>query len=286
MRSVGECLRAHGFTFEKRYGQNFLTDENLLEAIASDSGTDGIPCVEIGCGAGTLTRRLADHASRVIGYEIDERLRPVLSETLGGVPNVEIRFGDFQGVDLAALESELGEGYTVCANLPYYITTPLILKCLEESERLRSLTVMVQKEVADRLVALPGTPDYGAITVAVRLIGRANIVRSVRRTLFVPPPNVDSAVVRIDLDPEKRKVFSSPVVRKLARAAFAMRRKTLVNNLISAFPLSREQAERALLACGLPKEVRGERLSAEDFVRLAVAIETEQNGVRANPDSV
>ena len=271
---VRERLRARGFTFEKRYGQNFLTDGNLLAAIAADSGAGEFPCLEIGCGAGTLTRKLAEISPRVLGFEIDGRLRETLAETLEGCENVRVRFEDFMRADLAEIETEIGEDYVVCANLPYYITTPILMRLLEEGKRVRALTVMVQEEVAERLVAEAGAPEYGAITAAVHLIGSAKILRRVGRNLFVPPPNVDSAVVRIDVDPEKRARFADEILRKLVRCAFAMRRKTLANNLVAAFPIARADAEKAILACGFPAAVRGERLSAEDFVRLAREIET------------
>ncbi len=267
-----ELLREKGFTFEKKFGQNFLTDGNLLSAIAAESGAAEFPCVEVGCGAGTLTRKLAEISPRVIGYEIDNRLSEILSETLGEFPNAEVRFGDFLNADLASLEKEIGE-YVVCANLPYYVTTPVLMRFLEEGTRVRALTVMVQEEVAERLVSRPGSPEYGAVTVAVNLAGSAKILRRVNRKLFLPPPNVDSAVVRIDVDPDKRKTFADEAVRKLARCAFAMRRKTLANNISSAFGIPKERAAQAIVSCGFAESVRGERLSAADFVRLARALE-------------
>ncbi len=267
-----ELLREKGFTFEKKFGQNFLTDGNLLSAIAAESGAGEFPCVEVGCGAGTLTRKLAEISPRVVGYEIDTRLAEILSETLGDFPNAEVRYGDFMDADLASLEEELGE-YVVCANLPYYVTTPVLMRFLEEGTRVRALTVMVQEEVAERLVSRPGSPEYGAVTVAVNLAGSARILRRVNRKMFLPPPNVDSAVVRIDVNPDKRKIFADETIRKLARCAFAMRRKTLANNISSAFGIPKERAGQAIAACGFSESVRGERLSAEDFVRLARALE-------------
>lgn len=269
---IRELLRKKGFSFEKKFGQNFLTDGNLLAAIAAESGAASYPCVEVGCGAGTLTHKLAEISPRVVGYEIDGRLRKILAETLADCPNAEVRFGDFMKEDLCALEDELGE-YVVCANLPYYITTPVLMRFLEQGRRVRALTVMVQEEVAERLVAPPGTPAYGALTAAVCLAGSAKILRRVNRSLFVPPPNVDSAVVRIDVDPEKRAAFSDETVRRLVRCAFAMRRKTLANNIASAFGLPKDRAAAAIRACGFPETVRGECLSAGDFIRLAGQLE-------------
>ena len=271
-RELGEIVREHNFSFEKKFGQNFLTDTNLLRAIAAESGAEGVPVVEVGCGAGALTRQLAALSPCVVGFEIDDRLQPVLAESLADCPNAEVRWGDFLRVDLRGLEEELGRDYVVCANLPYYITTPILMKFLEEGQRVRALTLMVQEEVAERLVAAPGTPEYGAVTVAVNLAGGARILRRVSRRLFTPAPNVDSAVVRVDVDPAKRAQFADETVRRLARCAFAMRRKTLANNVVSALGLSRERAAAAIAACGFSLSVRGERLSAEDFVRLAAAL--------------
>lgn len=269
-RPVREILASRGFSFEKKFGQNFLTDSNLLSAIARESGAAEFPVLEIGCGAGTLTDHLARISPKVLGYEIDARLKDVLGETLADHPNVSVVYEDFLKADLSEIESRLGGDYVVCANLPYYITTPVLMKLLEESRHLRALTLMVQEEVALRLIAEPGTPEYGAVTVAVALAGKAEIVRRVGRKMFLPPPNVDSAVVRITL--QRQPGFSDEAVRKLARSAFAMRRKTLSNNLVSALGIPRETAVRAIVQCGFSESVRGERLSAEDFVRLTEAL--------------
>ncbi len=263
----GEILRRHGFGFKKKFGQNFLSDENLLAAIVRDAEVEGETAVEIGAGAGALTRALAASASRVVAFEIDRSLAPVLSETLMGCENVEVRFSDFMKCNLAALEEELGS-YSVVANLPYYVTTPLVMRLVEEGKNCRSATVMVQEEVALRLCAKAGTADYGAVTCAIARRGTATIVRKVPRTLFYPRPNVDSAVVRLDFT-KGGFAADAKKYRAVVRAAFAARRKTLENAMMNAFRLSREEAADLLARADIPKGVRGEALSPEQFARIA-----------------
>ncbi len=269
MTEIREVLARHGFGFKKQYGQNFLTDVNLLRAIVGDAGVDGTAAVlEIGAGAGALTRALAERAKRVVSFEIDRSLRPVLEETLAGVQNVELVFGDFARCDLAALEERLGR-YFVVANLPYYITTPIVMRFVEHARLCAGMCVMVQEEVAARFAARPGTPDYGAVTAAIALRGRCEIVRKVPRTMFFPRPNVDSAVVRIVFEEDRLPVLSQSAYRAVVRAAFSARRKTLENDLMSAFSLPRASARELLLAAGIAEGVRGETLPPESFARLA-----------------
>ncbi len=266
---IREVLQRHGFGFKKQYGQNFLTDTNLLRAIVQDAGVDqNTNVLEIGAGAGALTRALSERAGRVVAYEIDRTLEPILAETLAGCENVEVVFRDFSCADLAAVEEELGS-YTVVANLPYYITTPAVMRFVEEANCCRGLTVMVQEEVARRFAAAAGTPDYGAVTAAIALRGRCEIVRKVSRSLFTPRPNVDSAVVRIVFEEDRIPVKSKSAYRAAVRAAFSARRKTLENNLMSAFDLTREGARGALAAADIPEGVRGETLSPEQFALLS-----------------
>ncbi len=263
-----DILSRHNFGFKKQYGQNFLTDTNLLSAIAQDAGVDENTAVlEIGTGAGALTRVLAERARRVISFEIDKSLQPVLAETLAGCGNVEVVFRDFMKCDLAALERELGP-YVVCANLPYYITTPVAMRFVEEARFCRGVTVMVQEEVALRFAAKAGTPEYGAVTAAIALKGEAHITRKVPRTMFFPRPNVDSAVVHIAFG-EGIPVKSERAYRETVRAAFSSRRKTLENNLVSAFHLSREGARAAMEEAGIEGGVRGETLTPQKFAALA-----------------
>lgn len=265
-------LSGSGFSFKKKYGQNFISDEGLLRRIVEGAGVDkNSTVIEIGCGAGTLTRALADGAKYVYGYEIDQTLQPVLARALGGVDNAEIIFKDFLRVRVDELEKTLPP-YKVVANLPYYITTPLIMTFVENSKKCLSLTVMVQEEVALRLCAKPDTADYGAITANVALRGECKILEKVGREKFTPSPNVDSAVVHIDLCEKRLDVNDTELYKKVVRAAFSSRRKTLENNLVNAFALTREMARKIIEECGLPAGVRGEALSPEQFARLANAM--------------
>lgn len=269
MDNLREILLDCGFSFKKQFGQNFISDTNLLKSIVTLSGVDKDTTVlEIGCGAGTLTRELSAAAKKVIAFEIDTKLQPVLARTLSGLENVEVIFRDFLKTDLPTLEKELGE-YTVVANLPYYITSPLILRFVEEAENIRSLTVMVQDDVARRLCAEADCPEYGAITAAVARRATAKIVKAVPRKMFYPVPNVDSAVVRLDFEKDRIPVKSVRLYRETVRAAFLSRRKTLENNLINAFSLSREQAQSILRQAQIPEKARGETLSPQILAKLA-----------------
>lgn len=268
-KRVAGVLKGNNFSFKKQYGQNFIYDDDLLSAIVDGAGVDkDTTVIEIGCGAGTLTRQIAKKAKMVYGYEIDKTLQPVLAKTLAGVENAEIIFRDFTRLRLDELEKSLPE-YVVVANLPYYITTPLIMTFIENSKKCRSLTVMVQEEVALRLCAKAGTPDYGAITANIALRGTSRIIMKVGRERFHPSPNVDSAVVRIDLGDTRGDVSDVTLYKKCVQAAFGSRRKTLENNLVNAFKLTREQAKKLMQDSGIAEGVRGEVLSPEDFARLS-----------------
>lgn len=264
---LAEC----GFGFKKQLGQNFITDKNLLASIAAQSGAGkDDTAVEIGCGAGTLTRALAAQCKRVVAYEIDVSLRPVLERTLDGLENVEVVFGDFLKTDIKELEKASGE-YFVVANLPYYVTTPLIMKLIEQSEKCKGLCVMVQEEVAKRLCAKAGTPDYGAITAMIALRAECEIIKRVPRTMFYPRPNVDSAVVKITFG-KGLEVEDAAMYKKCVHAAFQSRRKTLENNLVNSFSLPREAAKSILSECGTDPKARGETLTPQDFARLSEVI--------------
>lgn len=271
--SLKKLLSESGVTLKKAYGQNFLTDITLLDKIAEIPGakkTDSV--LEIGCGAGALTSALALRAGKVVGYEIDERLKPVLSRALSGADNVTLVFKDIMKESMESIERRMGGEYFLCANLPYYITTPIIMRFLEEAVSLRSMTVMVQQEVAERLAAKPATPEYGAITVGVNLRGSAKIMLNVPKEKFTPVPKVDSAVVKIEIEKNKFAGADLKEVRNVVRAGFSSRRKTLENNLINIFKLPREKAAQAIERSGLKKGCRGETLSAEDYVKLTEAI--------------
>ena len=269
MQDLRSVLVKHGFHFKKQFGQNFISDTNLLESIVTASGvTKDTTVVEIGCGAGTLTRALAERAKKVYAFDIDTDLQPVLAETLAGLENVEVIFRDFNKIDLKEFEKEI-EPYLVVANLPYYITTPLVTKLLEESEKVQGLSIMVQEEVAERFCAKENTPEYGSITVAIALKGTAKIVKRVSRNLFYPRPNVDSAVVKIDFERGRVEVKDEKAFRQTVKCAFLNRRKTLENNLVNFFKITREQAKQAMQASGIDEKARGETLPAQTFAKLS-----------------
>ena len=272
MSELKTVLEKHGFHFKKQFGQNFLSDTNLLDSIVSASGIDeNTTVVEIGCGAGTLTRAISKKAKKVYAFDIDKDLQPVLAETLKGCDNVEVIFRDFNKINLKEFEKEIGE-YSVVANLPYYITTPLVAKFLEESEKVQSLSIMVQEEVAERFCAKEDTPEYGSITASIALKGEAKIVKRVSRNLFMPRPNVDSAVVKIDFQRGRISVKDEKAYRQTVKCAFLNRRKTLENNLVNFFKVSRETAKKILAEAGVDEKARGETLSPERLARLADCI--------------
>ena len=266
-----DVLQATSFRFNKALGQNFISDTNLLKGIVADSGiTPDDVVVEIGTGAGTLTRQIASVAKQVYSFEVDQNLIPVHELSLSGIDNLQVIFRDVLKMKDDEFKSIVGEGeFKVVANLPYYITTPLIMRFLESDLNVTSLTIMVQEEVGRRLVAKPNTADYSAITLAVLLRGEGTITRKVGRNMFYPAPNVDSAVVRIDVDKDKLAGENKTLIHKLVRSAFLMRRKTLVNNLNASFGLSKAEAAEKLIAAGLDERVRGEALSLEDYVNLS-----------------
>ena len=253
----------------KKYGQNFLTDTNLLSAIVMDAGiTKDDIVIEIGAGAGVLTAQLAKAAKSVTAYEIDTRLEPILAANLSGYDNVRVIYGDAMRMDIT--KGVPSYGYKVTANLPYYITTPILFHFLESANPPKSMSVMVQLEVAERIIAGPGSSAYGALSAAIALRGKATLVRKVGRNMFSPPPNVDSAVVRIDLIENTDIDYEG--VSKLIRCAFGMRRKTLKNNLMT-LGISADKALSAIRVIGLTDNIRGEALGADDFCRLYKAIE-------------
>ena len=263
-----------GIKFRKEFGQNFLTNRIIPEEIAENCTDDADSLIiEIGPGIGTLTQELAMRYKRVVAIEIDKGLIPVLSKTLAEFDNVTVINADVMKTDLLALVEEFSDGMpvSVCANLPYYITTPILMRLLESGVAFSSITVMVQNEVAARLAAKPGSSDYGAITAVIGYYGEVRRLFKVSAGSFVPMPKVDSAVVRIDLYKEPRySPKNEKLFRSLIKAAFEMRRKTLQNAIsakLGAF--SKELVHSAILSLGYPATVRGEKLSTEDFVKLA-----------------
>lgn len=269
-----DLIKKYEFKIKKKFGQNFLIDGNILNGIAdaADVGPDDT-VLEIGPGLGALTRILAQRARKVIAIEIDDTLIPILGETLAEYSNVRIVNDDVLKVDIASLLREEGAGsFKVVANLPYYITTPIIMNLLERELPTESITVMVQREVADRMCAKPGGKDYGALTLAVQYYSDPEIVLNVSPGCFIPRPEVGSAVVRmVRYDDAPCKPADPGFMFDLIRASFNHRRKTLANGVIGmpALGISREQVYEALKKMDLPEQTRGETLSVEQFAQLS-----------------
>ena len=269
-----EIIQKYEFVFQKRFGQNFLIDPHVLDKIISASEiTKNDFVVEIGPGIGTMTQYLADAAREVTAVEIDQNLIPILQDTLKEWENVTILQGDILKIDLNRLVMEKNQGkpVKVVANLPYYITTPIIMGLFEKKVPLESVTIMVQKEVAERMQTGPGSKEYGALSLAVQYYADPKIVANVPPNCFMPRPKVGSAVIRL-IRHEKPPVetMDEALMFQIIRASFNQRRKTLVNGLknSSELPFSREQIETAVIACGLPLNIRGEALTLEQFARL------------------
>ena len=269
-----EILKKYQFTFQKKYGQNFLIDTHVLDKIirAAEISSDDF-VLEIGPGIGTMTQYLAEAAREVAVVEIDDKLIPILEETLKEYENVTIIHGDILKVDIEGLVQEKNQGrpVKVVANLPYYITTPIIMGLLEGSAPVDSITVMVQKEVADRMKVGPGTKDYGALSLAVQYYARPEIVANVPPNCFIPRPKVGSAVIRLTRHQTPPvQVQDEDFLFRIIRASFNQRRKTLVNSLNNSpeLQLTKEQVTKALEQMGLPAAVRGETLTLEQFAEL------------------
>ena len=270
-----EILQKYQFVFQKRFGQNFLIDPHVLEKIMAAAQIGPEDCVlEIGPGIGTMTQYLAERAARVVAVEIDEGLIPILQETLKDYGNVTLIRADILKVDIKELAQEYGGGrpFKVVANLPYYITTPIVMGLLEGDAPVESITVMVQKEVADRMQAGPGSKDYGALSLAVQYYADPYIAANVPPNCFIPRPNVGSAVIRLTRHavPPVHVEDPAPLFR-IIRASFNQRRKTLVNSLNNSQELActKEEAAQALEYLGLGPSVRGEALTLEEFAGIA-----------------
>lgn len=272
-KSVSRILESGGFTFKKSLGQNFLIDPSVCPAMADAACGEDTGVIEIGPGAGVLTAELAKRAKRVVSIELDERLRQVLAKTLADFDNVKLIFADVMKTDLSAVIkenfSDCGR-VTVCANLPYYITSPVIMSLLESRLPVESITVMVQKEAAQRLCAEVGSRDAGAVTAAVKYYAESEILFEVPKTSFLPPPKVDSAVIQL-------KILEKPPVEtkdeefffKFVKACFAQRRKTLVNTVSSTLGIDKETLRGVLADIGLEPTVRGEALTLPQLAELA-----------------
>ena len=271
---IKEVMSEAGITFRKEFGQNFLINRIIPENIADNAAyNEDSLIIEIGPGIGCLTKELAERYKRVVAIEIDKGLIPVLSKTLADYDNVTVINADVMKTDIAQIVNEYSDGMpvAVCANLPYYITTPILMYLLESGVKFSSITVMVQNEVASRLVAPAGSSDYGAITAVLGFYGEARKLFKVSAGSFMPAPKVDSAVVKIDLYaspkyfPKDERFF-----RNVIKAAFEMRRKTLVNAINAKFPhIEKGRIVNVLLQIGFSETVRGEKLSTENFVELS-----------------
>lgn len=272
-RNTNEILKKAGFRFKKKWGQNFIFDKNLLIKIAEAGEiVPGDTVVEIGPGAGTLTRVMADQGARILTIEIDDDLIPILEENLKGY-DVQIKKADVLKVDIDALieECRLKKPYKVVANLPYYITTPIIMQILESKCHFTKMVIMVQWEVAKRLTALPGTKDYGALTLAVNYYTQAKVLFKVPRHLFSPKPDVDSAIVVMEKHKKQPvNVYNTQIMFKIIKAAFGQRRKTLQNALTSVDnEVKKEEIGEILDNANIDKARRGETLSLDEYAHLA-----------------
>lgn len=275
-----EILKKYGFSFKKSLGQNFLIDTNILNRIVDFAElTEESGAIEIGPGIGALTEQLARNSKKVAAFEIDQRLLPILADTLSPYPHVKIIHDDILKADVAkVLTEEFADisDVMVVANLPYYVTTPIILKLLEEKLPIRGIVCMLQKEVADRIAAKPGTKEYGSLSIAIQYYTEAETVMIVPRTVFMPQPNVDSAVIRLTRRTTPIvEVRDEDFLFTVTRSSFAQRRKTILNNLSSQLPggkAKKEQIIEALEKTGIDPTRRGETLSIEEFGRLSDAL--------------
>ena len=277
-KATADILKKHNIRIKKKFGQNFLIDSRVLQRIIEAAGVSPEDVVlEIGPGIGTLTQHLAAAAKEVIAVEIDETLKPVLADTLNGFDNVTVLFEDILKVDLTqlAMERNGGRPLKIVANLPYYITTPIVMGILESKAPVTSMTFMVQKEVAERMAAAPGGKDYGALTLAVQYYCTAELNANVPPNCFIPRPDVTSAVITLKAKEQKIEVADEDLLFTVIKAAFAMRRKTLVNCLSASkdLNLTKDQAADLLASIGLYPTIRGEALSLEQFAALTNKLE-------------
>jgi len=268
---ISQVLYDNDFHKKKSLGQNFLYDNNLLDKIVSEAGiTCDDTVLEIGAGPGGLTSALAKVAKKVVAVEIDRSLKPVLTENLAEFDNITLLFTDFMKVDIAEFASEhLGESFKVVANLPYYITTPIIMKVLESGLNALTMTIMVQKEVAQRIISKPGKKDYGVLSVMTQVRSEPSILFIVPATAFNPPPKVDSAMLHIDMSAGiKIPLEDIEGYYRIVRAAFSQRRKQLANSLSSGLSINKVLAIEYITSSGLSPSIRAERLSVMDFYNL------------------
>lgn len=273
--AIKELFERHGFSFTKALGQNFLINPSVCPKIAELGGArEDVCALEIGTGVGVLTTELAKRCKKVIAIEIDRRLEPILNETLSEYDNVEVIFADVMNTDVKNLiqENFSGDKTIVCANLPYYITSPVIMKILESRIPIESMTVMVQREAAERICAAPGTRESGALSYAVSYYSEPRVLFRVNRGSFMPSPNVDSAVIRLDVKSSSALPESTEkLMFRIIRAGFSKRRKQLVNPLSEELHIPKSEAAQLLEQTGVSLTARPEELTLENFIRLAEA---------------
>ena len=284
IKEVKRILNQHGFQFSKSLGQNFLIDPEVCPRMAEESGvTKETGVIEVGPGFGVLTQQLALRADKVVAIELDKRLPEVLADTLSDFDNVTVVSGDVMEIDLHNLIAEQFPNHkdiVVCANLPYYITSPVIMKLLEERLPGRSLVVMVQKDAAVRICARPGQRECGAVSVAVQYYAEPEILFDVKRDSFFPAPNVDSAVMKLDVRsalPEVLADLDQKAFFRVVQAAFSQRRKTVCNSLSSGLSLPKDAVKALLADAGIPETARAEQLTMEQFGALCRAVERQSN---------
>lgn len=273
IKTIEQLLRSNGFSFKKSLGQNFLINPDVCPAMAAAAADKETGIIEIGPGIGVLTKELAKTAGKVVTIELDERLKPILAKTLADTDNVKVIFGDAMKLDLKKIiETEFADysKVSVCANLPYYITSPIIMMLLESRLPLNSITVMVQKEAAERIAAEVGSRESGAVTVAVSYYASSKILFGVDRNSFMPPPNVDSAVIQLTVRKTSSvKVNSESNFFRFVKACFAQRRKTLVNTVSNSLNIEKTKIKDTLAALGIPETVRSEQLTMQQLCDIA-----------------
>lgn len=278
IKTIEQLLRAEGFSFKKSLGQNFLVNPDVCPAMAAASCDKDTAVIEIGPGIGVLTKELAKSAGKVVAIELDERLKPVLEKTLSEFENTKVIFGDIMKLDIAEIIQKEFAPFSkvcVCANLPYYITSPIIMMLLESRLPLDSITVMVQKEAAERLTAKVGSRESGAVTVAVNYYASAQLLFEVNRGSFMPPPNVDSAVIKLNIRKAPPiNVNNEAAFFKFVKACFAQRRKTMVNTVTNTLHIEKSIIKDVLLRLDIPETVRSEQLTMQQLCDVSNALFT------------
>ncbi len=277
-KEMKALLDRHGFNFTKSLGQNFLIDQNIVEKIVRQGQIQGENVVEIGPGIGTLTREMAKEANKVLAIEIDQKLSPLLEETIGEFQNTKVIFQDILKTDIEKVTREYfnGHPFKVVANLPYYITSPILIYLLKSNANISEIIVMMQREVADRIVATNGNKEYGSISVFLKYFGDSKILMNVPNTVFMPKPKVGSSVIRLQVKKEKRQEKVEDI-EKILRAAFGKRRKTILNSLSTGLNLEKDYIRKVLEDLNISENSRAENLTLDDYLSLTNKIINREN---------